>query len=168
MSVARVSFGLAVLPNGMVLAAGGFNTESEALSSAEVFDPSQQQWFPVTPMPRSRMGFAMANLGDGTIMAIGGSTGTDQWIKINGSVLYHFNQTPPSPTPPPPSPPGSVGYWCVANSTCLYGPRPNPSFKGGTLEQCQSICNPKYACESDKCIVSTRGGTLEQCQAVCV
>eukprot|EP00037_Helgoeca_nana_P019211 m.186546 g.186546 ORF g.186546 m.186546 type:complete len:196 (+) comp24765_c2_seq5:67-654(+) len=80
---------------------------------------------------------------------------------------------PPSPPAPPPSPPGppapgAPGYWCVQNSTCLYGPQPSPKFKGGTEQHCAAICHPSlYMCTGGQCVASPTGGTLQECNAVC-
>lgn len=42
----------------------------------------------------------------------------------------------------PHSPVGPLGYWCIDNSVCLYGPRPDSSYKGGTSRQCNEACTP--------------------------
>mmetsp|Transcript_103889 Transcript_103889/g.144561 ORF Transcript_103889/g.144561 Transcript_103889/m.144561 type:complete len:281 (+) Transcript_103889:289-1131(+) len=74
--------------------------------------------------------------------------------------------SPPLPPGPPP-PSGDIGYWCVANTTCLYGPRPNSSYKGGTQEQCKAICSPSYICKDNQCVVAERGGSFDECKAMC-
>jgi hypothetical protein len=73
-----------------------------------------------------------------------------------------------APAPPGPPSPGKVGYWCVGNTTCLYGPQPDPSYKGGTEAECTAICHPPmYECKDNQCVASERGGTHEECAAVC-
>jgi hypothetical protein len=75
---------------------------------------------------------------------------------------------PMPPSPPGPPAPGAPGYWCVQNTTCLYGPQPSPTFKGGTEQQCAAICHPPlYMCKGGQCVASPTGGTLQECNAVC-
>jgi len=75
---------------------------------------------------------------------------------------------PPGPPGPPSPPAGPTGYWCVANTTCLYGPQPNPTYKGGTEDECKAICHPPaYQCVSDQCVPAASGGTLEECKSLC-
>lgn len=72
------------------------------------------------------------------------------------------------PAPPGPAPPGPIGYWCVGNATCLYGPQPDPRFRGGTEAECKALCHPaQYRCEDNKCVASETGGSLEQCTNIC-
>jgi hypothetical protein len=71
----RVSPMAATLPNGKVLAAGGFNTRA-ILASAEVYDPLAGLWSPTGAMKIARYGATMTVLLNGKVLVAGGFTNT--------------------------------------------------------------------------------------------
>lgn len=74
MSRARSELTLTVLPSGSVLAAGGTDstTDSSALSSAEVYDPTANTWSAVGSMAVARRGHTATALADGRVVILGG------------------------------------------------------------------------------------------------
>lgn len=73
MTTPRAGFTLVRLPGGQVLAAGGYNGWSAALSNAEIYDPSAGRWTAVGSMSTGRSSAGNAvTLPDGTILVTGG------------------------------------------------------------------------------------------------
>ena len=66
----RSNFDLAILPDGTVLAAGGFGTG--ASTTAEIYDPAIGGWEPTGSGLRSRTRASAAVLGDGRVLATSG------------------------------------------------------------------------------------------------
>jgi hypothetical protein len=64
-----------LLPNGMVLIAGGnwcSGSNCSALASAELFNPATETFFPTGSMSRGRTGHTATLLNDGTVLITGG------------------------------------------------------------------------------------------------
>jgi hypothetical protein len=78
MSEARATPVAALLPNGHVLVAGGWQNGGEKGSaSADEYDPAVG-WSPVAPMPAAHAQGRTATLADGRIMVIGGVDGSGE------------------------------------------------------------------------------------------
>lgn len=78
MHTARASHTATLLPDGMVLIAGGFGgsgTESHPYASAELFDPASGSFRPGPAMVVARSGHAAAKLADGRVLLVGGWSG---------------------------------------------------------------------------------------------
>jgi hypothetical protein len=76
MSTARQAPGVAPLPDGQVLVAGGFSG-SAYLSSAEIYNPATGTFSPTGAMATPRDGPVAAALPDGRILVAGGLNGPD-------------------------------------------------------------------------------------------
>jgi hypothetical protein len=65
---------LAMLPDGRVLAAGGFDWEAtdHEQTASEIFDPATNHWTPTAPMNTPHSSFALTTMSDGSILAAGG------------------------------------------------------------------------------------------------
>jgi N-acetylneuraminic acid mutarotase len=61
-----------LLPNGKVLVAGGYNTNSGALSSAELFNPATGTWTNTGSMTNARVGHTAILLSNGKVLVAGG------------------------------------------------------------------------------------------------
>jgi hypothetical protein len=61
-----------LLPNGKVLVAGGFNTSSGYLTSAELYDPNTGAWTTVGALNTARYGHTATLLPSGRVLAAGG------------------------------------------------------------------------------------------------
>ena len=70
MAAGRVAPALALLPDGRVLAAGGFGPGVGA--TAEIYDPASDTWTTTTPMNRARGNAEAATLPDGLVLVAGG------------------------------------------------------------------------------------------------
>lgn len=77
---ARANHTATLLADGRVLVAGGISLVGEgeaarfaALSSAEVYEPKQNQWVPVGAMAEPRNGHSATVLVDGAVLVVGGS-----------------------------------------------------------------------------------------------
>jgi hypothetical protein len=75
----RMEFGMAVLVDGTVVAAGGIpqmksknNDVVVPMNSTEVYDVATDTWRAGPPMPAPRSNFPLVALSDGSAMAIGG------------------------------------------------------------------------------------------------
>ena len=93
MTEARYSFITVRLPDGTVLAAGGWNSTSAAsLRSAEIYDPGTGTWTSVGPMVEARAGFTATLLHDGMVLVVGGSKDSTEGFAPSGSAeLYNPN-----------------------------------------------------------------------------
>ena len=67
----------ALLPNGLVLVAGGVDSngaEDVLLSSAELYDPKTGAFSTTGPMETGREFFTATTLGNGDVLVVGGSS----------------------------------------------------------------------------------------------
>ncbi len=71
---ARRSHTMTLLQDGTVLAAGGSNESSGALSSVEIYDPAGGIWKSVAPMNAARRSHTATRLRDGRIFVLGGES----------------------------------------------------------------------------------------------
>jgi Kelch motif len=62
----------ALLPNGEVLVAGGYNSSSTYLSSAELYNPATGTWTATAPMNYARNNFTATLLPNGEVLVVGG------------------------------------------------------------------------------------------------
>lgn len=84
LAVPREAPGAAVLGNGKVLVAGGWNTASGTLKSAEIYDPTTSTFAPTGPMSAGHLWSGWTSpwpvLPNGTVLAAGG-------LDTNGALL---------------------------------------------------------------------------------
>src|SRR5436309_104356 len=71
MLVPRVQHATVALADGRVLVTGGMTAEG-ATNSAEVFDPSRNEWSDAGTMAEARAGHTMSLLSDGRVVIVGG------------------------------------------------------------------------------------------------
>ncbi|WP_367616343.1 kelch repeat-containing protein [Corallococcus exercitus] len=77
MTSSRYAFTATLLPNGKVLAAGGYNDDtSEFVATAELYDPATGTWSQTGSMATRRAGHTSTLLPDGRVLVAGGSRGT--------------------------------------------------------------------------------------------
>jgi len=84
----RSYFTLSLLPDGRVLAAGGYYYDSgdHYLNSSEIFNPVDQQWYLVADsMSGARRNHTATTLLDGRILVVGGENATD---KLNTAEIF--------------------------------------------------------------------------------
>ena len=94
--------GLAGMPNGRLLVAGGHYAGHVGLMSANLFDPMSQTWLSGTPMAYGRWYPTVTALPDGRMLVTGGETtcpyceadipeiydpNTNSWLQLNNSSL---------------------------------------------------------------------------------
>jgi len=78
LTTARDAPGVASLPDGRVLVAGGYNNTDGNLNTAEIFDPKTSSFSPVgATMSTLRYAPAAASLPDGRVLIAGGYNGAD-------------------------------------------------------------------------------------------
>jgi hypothetical protein len=75
MSTTRAEFAAAILADGSVLVAGGFDVPGtgKPLSSAEIYDPATGAWRDAGSMDFARTQFTATRLQDGRVLVTGGS-----------------------------------------------------------------------------------------------
>jgi N-acetylneuraminic acid mutarotase len=73
MNYGRAFHATALLNDGRVLVAGGFDNELRTLSSSEVYDPDTQTWTLVDDMEEPRFFVSASVLHDGRVLVVGGS-----------------------------------------------------------------------------------------------
>jgi N-acetylneuraminic acid mutarotase len=66
--------------DGRIYAIGGFDESGQIVGSVRAYDPADNTWAEVAPMPTPRMGLAAAVGANGTIYAIGGNNGTSTFL----------------------------------------------------------------------------------------
>lgn len=79
MPAARAGFTLTALPDGKVIAVGGYATSpNQALANTDLFDPTTGGWTATGSMITGRRYQTATSLGDGSVLVIGGhGSGTD-------------------------------------------------------------------------------------------
>ena len=108
LSEPNYGMGIAVLPGGKVLAAGGHATGSNNyLSSAEIFDPNGNggagSWTPTASLSAARYGPVLASLSNGRVLASGG------WNSYYGGSMVIAEIFDPSAN-------GGAGGWTLTGS----------------------------------------------------
>jgi hypothetical protein len=63
------------LADGGILAVGGFDDRTGVTARVALYDPRQNQWFDVEPMPTAKAEAALVRLDDGRVLVIGGYSG---------------------------------------------------------------------------------------------
>lgn len=87
MVAARGSLTATVLPNGMILVAGGLNAAGTALASAELYNPSTGKWTATGKMNVARDEHTATLLATGNVIVVGGENATG--ISTNRTELYN-------------------------------------------------------------------------------
>jgi N-acetylneuraminic acid mutarotase len=72
LNVARSAHTATLLPNGLVLVAGGEDASSKALSSAELYDPASGRWSLTGSLSTPRYSHTATLLPDGQVLVVGG------------------------------------------------------------------------------------------------
>jgi hypothetical protein len=67
-----------LLPNGKVLAAGGYHEATGILTAAELYDPATGTWCPAGSLSVDRYGHTATLLPNGKVLATAGVSNTDQ------------------------------------------------------------------------------------------
>jgi YVTN family beta-propeller protein len=102
MSTGRYMAAAALLPNGRVLIAGGYNYDNGAnsyLTTAEIFDPATATFSPTGAMNLGRTGHSATVLANGTVLIAGGSNGQQltATAEIYDPATGVFTMTAPMP-----------------------------------------------------------------------
>jgi WD40 repeat protein len=74
-----------LLPNGKVLAAGGYDVNNGAVANSELYDPSTGQWVSAIPLNTARASHTATLLANGKVLVTGGFLGSD---KLTSSEIY--------------------------------------------------------------------------------
>src|SRR5207247_947693 len=74
LNTGRDSHTATLLPNGMVLVAGGVNNSSY-LTSAELYDPASGSWSATSSLNTARYGHTSTLLPNGKVLVAGGNNG---------------------------------------------------------------------------------------------
>jgi hypothetical protein len=86
MGTARYAHTIGLLPSGHVIVAGGMcHVESDALLSAELWNPATNSWSALPPMAHARSAAAGCVLPSGRFAVLGGD-GTDGEVRSDGEV----------------------------------------------------------------------------------
>lgn len=73
MPYAQAGFTMTVLPDGRVVAVGGYATSpNQALATSDLFDPTTGGWTSTGPLNTARRYQSATSLGDGSVLVIGG------------------------------------------------------------------------------------------------
>jgi len=107
-----------VLPNGEVLIAGGQGDASQAVASAELFDPQTESWRPTASMTTPRSSATATLLRDGTVLVAGGvSTNGPETATVE---LYLPDDEQWIDGPPLPAPRGNGTAIRLRNGKVLF------------------------------------------------
>ena len=80
MSTARDAHTATLLPNGKVLVAGGYNSTSGYLSSAELYDPASGTWTATGSLSTARGYHTATLLPNGKVLVAGGYNSTSGYL----------------------------------------------------------------------------------------
>jgi N-acetylneuraminic acid mutarotase len=113
LNTARVFHTATLLPNGMVLVAGGQDASGNAMPSAELYTPASGSWTVTDSLNTARYFHTATLLSNGMVLVAGGESS----LNLSASAeLYTPGATPtPTPTPTP----------CTGR--CEPTPRPRPT-----------------------------------------
>jgi hypothetical protein len=91
----RYSFEMVLLPNGLVLAAGGYDLQAvSAIASAELYNPADGTWSQTAPLTIPREVLQMKVLHDGSVLAAGGLNNNYVFATtLSSCQVYTFNST---------------------------------------------------------------------------
>src|SRR5262249_36649647 len=84
----RELFTLSPLPNGALLAAGGYQHFGFETAASEIYDPGLAKWSPAPDMAEKRSTHTATPLLNGTILVAGG---THVSLVLNGSELFSLD-----------------------------------------------------------------------------
>ncbi len=149
MNAARRSHTATLLPNGMVLIAGGGNGVStftqQPIQSAELFDPATGMFTLVGNMVTPRLGHSANELDDGTVLLSGGSSGTGTFFPTNASEVYDpvtntFTATAPMIYSHLAQIPGKLRDGRIVQGSAYYNPPHNSA--GGIITNESEIFDP--------------------------
>jgi N-acetylneuraminic acid mutarotase len=93
MTAARAEYGLAVLPDGRVVAAGGIDPSYRVQTATELYDPATGLWNATGKLATATMGSAVQALPDGQVLIAGGAMDALA-SKVTGICEIY---TPPAP-----------------------------------------------------------------------
>ena len=98
----------AVLPDGLVLLAGGYEVSHGSLASALLYNPETGTFSPTGSMITPRDNAGVARLADGRVLVLGGDSGRVDGDKVVGSItdtaeIYTQPNVIPTATPAPDS-----------------------------------------------------------------
>ena len=154
----------ALLPDGRVLVAGGYNG-STYLQTAEIYNPTTNSWSPTASMGINRNGAAGAPLPDGRALVVGGTSlsaplASAETFNPASSIFSNVGGMGTAASAPPWHPFRMGGYssravrtsgarWRAPSSSTL---RPIRSVPPGSAP-CQgpAMTRPQRRCPRDKC-----------------
>jgi hypothetical protein len=70
---ARAEFGMVILPDGWVLAAGGIDPAYKVTAASELYDPATGTWHATGKLAVGAMGSVVQPLRDGRVLIAGGA-----------------------------------------------------------------------------------------------
>jgi hypothetical protein len=151
----RARFGMAALPDGTVLVAGGINGTLDqgrfiALSSAERYNPVTNEWTAVAPMSTPRADIQLALLTARAVVAVGGSP--EKGTILDSAELFEFGAAPNTT---------NSTFGCL-NGACV----PDPD--GVPFDMCERVCLKNYVCQGARCVGSSTGVSLSTCESLCL
>jgi hypothetical protein len=169
------AIGLALLPSGLVLAAGGESTAASPIPSTAsvIYDPSADAWTSIDPLPNAQAEQMMVVMADKRVMSVGGNV-------INGAsggatqIFTPLSQGA-SCAAPLRSQTCVTGY-CVNSVCCSTASCPNgvcnaPAITGRAAGVCAlnsgQKCTHTYDCASGFCVdgVCCNAACTGQCEA---
>ena len=86
MVTARAAQTATLLPGGKVLVAGGRTPDSDAVTSAELYDPATNTWSSAGTMSAPRASATATLLPDGQVLVAGGYTGSDPAVNVSAEL----------------------------------------------------------------------------------
>ena len=129
LSTARYFHTATLLPNGMVLAAGGVDSLFIASANAELFDPASGSWTATSNLNTARESHTGTLLPNGMVLAVGGF-GSNGNVSSSAELFAAASLPTPTPTPsatPTPTPTATATPRPTVTPRPLPTPRPRPS-----------------------------------------
>jgi hypothetical protein len=176
--MAQANVGYALLPSGLVLAAGGESTATTPIATAAsaIYDPVADLWTSIDPLPAVQAEQAMALLPSGAVLSVGG-VGNYGSPGVAAQLYTPLAQGASCASPAIPQTCGTgncVDGVCCSVASCPNGVCNAPAVTGRVAGACAlndgQVCGHDYDCASNHCVDgvccnTACTGQCEQCNA---
>eukprot|EP00040_Diaphanoeca_grandis_P031452 m.188255 g.188255 ORF g.188255 m.188255 type:complete len:416 (-) comp32335_c1_seq1:94-1341(-) len=164
MTLARADFGIATIPNGNVVIAGGYewhtDTALRITKVASMYDPGRNSWVDIAPMKIARARLSLTVMLNGDVLAVGGVS----TLLVDGPVasldsteVYRFASAAWSPSTTMLDTRSSFGLVTLANGSIIVAGGLGGTSSASTYSTCLVLHANANAWERSQVLRSARG-----------